>query len=68
MDVEREAFQEWYEADAMPAEADWFKLDADGDYDHGPTYWAWRGWQARASTQVEASETSLHSSDIAAAA
>jgi len=45
---ERAEFEEWYEADAMPLEADWFKRDEDGDYvlDHVQHYWL--GWQAKA--------------------
>jgi hypothetical protein len=46
--AEREAFEAWYEDDAMPAESNWFKRDADGDYviDHVDT--SWYAWQARA--------------------
>ena len=44
----RVAFEEWYAADAMPAEADWFKRDPDDrdEYDSGTTHCAWRAWQA----------------------
>jgi hypothetical protein len=48
--AERLAFQEWFEADRMPRETDWFRLDADGDY-HAPASWAWHGWQARSAIQ-----------------
>lgn len=47
--AERRDFQEWYEADAMPLEhSNWFKVDADGDYEFDHVRWAWNGWRARA--------------------
>ncbi|MCL6470121.1 MAG: hypothetical protein I4O48_17650 [Ralstonia sp.] len=36
----------------MPAESDWFKMDADGNYAHDDTDAAWRGWAACA-TRLE---------------
>lgn len=41
-------FEEWYEADAMPLESNWFKRDPkySDDYDNGTTQTAWEGWQA----------------------
>ncbi|MEF3066344.1 hypothetical protein [Pandoraea apista] len=52
---EREAFEAWYEAAAMPAEADWFKREADdpNEYAHGDTQSAWEGWQARAALSAD---------------
>jgi len=41
----RRQFEEWYEADAMPAEADWFKRYEDGEYYHSHTHDAWKAWQ-----------------------
>jgi hypothetical protein len=50
MASERRAFQEWYEADAMPLEhSNWFRVDVDGDYEIDTVRWAWIGWKARAS-------------------
>ena len=46
MEESRKAFQQWFEADAFPAESDWFKLDEDGEYDHAHTWIAWKAWQA----------------------
>jgi len=48
MSEQREAFEQWYEADCLPAESDWFKRDDDGDYWHATTSAAWAAWQARA--------------------
>jgi len=44
----REAFEQWFEADAMPAESDWFARDAldNDEYDHVQVQFAWKGWQA----------------------
>jgi len=48
MDKCRKFFEEWYEADAMPAESGWFIRDeADPEFyklDH--TQAAWEGWEA----------------------
>jgi len=41
----RRQFEEWYEADVMPAEADWFKRYEDGEYYHSHTHDAWKAWQ-----------------------
>jgi hypothetical protein len=48
--LERAKFEEWYEADAMPGEADWFTRETDDptEYKHIPTHFAWKGWLARA--------------------
>lgn len=45
---EREQFERWYEANAMPCEADWFRKDKDFPdmYDSYGTESAWEGWQA----------------------
>lgn len=49
LEAERREFQEWYEADAMPLEhSNWFRMDADGDYEMNHVQWAWQGWRARA--------------------
>lgn len=48
IEIERKAFEVWFEADAMPAEANWFERDADGDYDFPTTQCSWDGWLARA--------------------
>lgn len=47
---ERKDFEEWYAADCMPAEADWFKRDPEEptEYFHGSTQSAWSGWLKRA--------------------
>lgn len=43
----RKAFQEWYEADAMPLEANWFAMDdADEFYKSDHVETAWQGWRA----------------------
>lgn len=44
----RAEFEAWYEADAMPAEADWFAREKDepSEYKNADTASAWRGWQA----------------------
>jgi hypothetical protein len=41
----RGQFEEWYEADAMPGESDWFKMK-DDEYHHLNTQNAWEGFQA----------------------
>jgi hypothetical protein len=45
---QRQAFEAWYEADAMPMEGDWFRRDPDepDEYDSAMTNTAWRAWQA----------------------
>ena len=47
---ERKDFEEWYAADCLPAEADWFKRDPEEptEYFHGDTQSAWNGWLKRA--------------------
>ncbi|VVD91350.1 hypothetical protein PCO31110_01636 [Pandoraea communis] len=52
---EREAFERWYEAAAMPAESDWFKRETDdpSEYAHGETHSAWLAWQARAALSAD---------------
>lgn len=58
MDKMREEFEAWFEADSMPLESNWFKKDDDDDYDHMPTYYAWRAWQAsRAALCIELPKT-----------
>jgi hypothetical protein len=43
----RKAFEKWYAADAMPLEhSNWFKLDADGEYEDDHVQTNWRAWQA----------------------
>lgn len=42
----RKAFEDWYEADAMPFETGWFIRDEDGDYLLPAVDNAWDGWQA----------------------
>lgn len=46
----RSDFENWYEADSMPAESDWFKRDAfdPDEYAQTCTSVAWRAWQASA--------------------
>lgn len=43
----RREFEAWFEADAMPSEADWFRREDDNpdEYYHGVTHTAWRAWQ-----------------------
>lgn len=42
----RPMFEEWYEAEAMPLEADWFKREADGDwYALDYVQWKWMGFK-----------------------
>jgi len=47
-DEVRKRFEVWYGADAMPAEADWFKRDPllTGCYEDDQTQHAWEGYQA----------------------
>jgi hypothetical protein len=47
---ERRRFEEWFEADAMPLESDWFRRDPDApdEYASPSVQCAWRGWAARA--------------------
>lgn len=50
-DKERAAFEEWYEADAMPCEhSNWFKRDPmfPEMYDMSQVEQAWSAWIARA--------------------
>ena len=54
--AERAKFQEWFEANSMPGESDWFQLDADGDYEFDPTYHSWMGWMARAAQAPQVQE------------
>jgi len=49
---ERSCFEEWYEADAMPGESDWFKMK-DDEYHHLNTQNAWEGFQACAKIKDE---------------
>lgn len=50
VEQERELFECWYEADAMPCEGDWFKRDPDepDEYDSPNTHQAWEAWKFRA--------------------
>jgi hypothetical protein len=47
--VERKLFEDWYAADALPSEANWFKRDKDepDEYDWITTHEAWKAWKAR---------------------
>ena len=52
----REAFENWFEADAMPLESNWFARDKafPEEYAYGPAQRAWESWQAfRAETVKE---------------
>ena len=55
MDKERQRFEEWYEADAMPAESNWFRRDPDApdEYDRESTCRAWQAWQAASQGKQE---------------
>lgn len=46
-DPVRAAFEAWFEADALPSEADWFRREDDNpnEYYHGVTHRAWLAWQ-----------------------
>jgi len=48
--AQRQAFEAWYEADAMPMEGDWFRRDPDSpdEYESAMTSTAWRAWLASA--------------------
>lgn len=46
LEQQKKKFRDWYEAYLMPAEADWFKLDNDGEYYHADTNLVWQAWQA----------------------
>ena len=57
MDKMREEFEQWFEDDSFPLEANWFKKDDDGDYCLTSTDFAWQGWKAsRAALCVELPE------------
>lgn len=47
-DKMRREFEEWYAADAMPLEGDWFRRDPSNtnDYADDTTDANWRGWKA----------------------
>lgn len=49
----RKRFEEWYEADAMPLESDWFAKGEDGNYIHDDTYCTWEIWQAAVRDTIE---------------
>lgn len=52
----RAQFEAWYEANAMPAEADWFRRDpsSQDEYLHEDTRDAWKVWKAsRAALSAE---------------
>lgn len=51
-----EAFEKWYEADAMPLESNWFIKDEDGKYAKDYVYLVWKGWQSAISYMQEQSE------------
>jgi hypothetical protein len=51
---DRASFEAWYEADAMPAEADWFRRYPDGEYVYEDTRDAWKVWQAAVKQEREA--------------
>ena len=55
---EREAFEAWFEADAMPGEADWFKRETDepDEYAYTSTHNAWKAWKARAALSADGGE------------
>ena len=43
----REAFEDWYEVDSYPCEhSNWFRKDADGDYEIADVATSWNAWQA----------------------
>lgn len=44
----RKDFEAWFEAEAMPLEADWFKRDTENpeEYDSVIVQASWRAWQA----------------------
>lgn len=46
--TERQLFEEWYEADAMPTESNWFERINDGEYKLMFVEHAWHGWLGRA--------------------
>lgn len=48
MEAVRRQFEKWYEADAMPAESDWFTRDADDPdmYELDSVQHCWAAWQA----------------------
>lgn len=50
LEKERVSFEEWYAADRLPAEADWFKRDPSNkeEYFHDDTASSWKVWLARA--------------------
>lgn len=58
---EREAFEEAYEADCMPCEADWFRRDQydPGAYEYDDTAFAWKWWQARAALSPNLSDPAV---------
>jgi hypothetical protein len=62
-DQVRDAFEAWFEADALPLEhSNWFRLDTDGDYQLDYVGWCWKGWQAATAShaaEVEALRKAL---------
>ena len=46
MEKMREEFEQWFEDDSFPLEANWFKKDDDGDYCLTSTDFAWQSWKA----------------------
>ena len=53
---ERAAFEAWYEGNALPGEADWFRRDSMGEYKWSDTAACWEGWQAAMAHAREAME------------
>lgn len=41
----RKQFEDWFEAEAMPAEANWFARDEDGFYKLAHVQRVWEAWE-----------------------
>lgn len=62
LEKERTSFEEWYAADSLPAEADWFKRDPSNkeEYFHEDTASSWKVWLARAHVEYRKTATRVN--------
>lgn len=67
-DKEREAFEAWYEGDALACgceHSNWFRRDADGDYEIDHVEWTWRGWKYASLSSSGAGDAAVETTDAA---